>query len=71
MREQRAKLSRGNDVAKAMDYMLNAGARSPASSTTAASACQTMRRSVACAASLWVANRGCFCGSDRGGERAA
>ncbi len=31
MRAQRAKLSRGNDVAKAMDYMSSAGARSPAS----------------------------------------
>src|SRR5579864_2574200 len=37
----------------------SAGARSPASSTTAASACQTMRPSVACAVSLWVGSRGC------------
>src|SRR6202051_3545768 len=59
MREQRAKLSRGNDVAKAWTTCSSAGVRSRASSTTAASACQTMRRSVACAASLWVANRGC------------
>jgi transposase len=65
MREQRAKLSRRNDVAKAMDYMLKRRS-SPASSTTAASA----YRITPCAASLgrksWL-----FCGSDRGGDRAA
>ena len=52
MRAQRAKLARGNDVAKAMDYMLKRWSALPASSMTAASACQTMRPSVACAASL-------------------
>ena len=38
MREQRAKLSRHNDVAKAMDYMLKRWPASRASSTTAGSA---------------------------------
>src|SRR4051812_27681415 len=47
MREQRANLSRGNDVAKAMDYMLK-------------------RRGIALGRKSWL-----FCGSDRGGERAA
>lgn len=37
----------------------SAGAHLHVSSTTAASACQTMRPSVAYAASLWVGNRGC------------
>jgi transposase len=59
MREQRAELSRGNDVAKAMDYMLSAGPRSHASSTMAVSACRTTLPNVACAASLWGASRGC------------
>ena len=37
----------------------SAGARLPASSMTAASACQTMRPSAACAASLWDGSPGC------------
>jgi hypothetical protein len=44
MREQRAKLARGNEVAKAMDYYMlkRWTAFTPASSTTVASACPTM-----------------------------
>jgi len=59
MRAQRAKLSRGNDVAKAMDYMLKRWSVLRASSTTVASACRTTPPSVPCAASLWVASHGC------------
>ncbi|MGY2932950.1 transposase [Bradyrhizobium sp. GM6.1] len=60
MREQRAKLSRRNDVAKAMVYMLQALERvHSASSTTAASACRTTLPNEPCAASLWVGSRGC------------
>jgi hypothetical protein len=47
MREQRAKLSRGNDVAKAMDYMLKRWAAFTRSLKTAASACPTTQPSVA------------------------
>ena len=59
MREQRAKLSRGTMSPRPWTTCSSAGARLPASSMTAASACQTMRPSVACAASLWVGSRGC------------
>ena len=38
---------------------------------TAASACQTMRPSVACAGIALGRKSWLFCGSDRGGERAA
>src|SRR6185503_9524901 len=41
LRQQRAKLSRGNDLAKAMDYCSNAGRPSPASSMTDGSAFRT------------------------------
>jgi Transposase IS66 family len=58
MQDQRAKLSRGNDVAKAMDYMLKRWSAFTRFLDTAASACRTMRRSVACAASLWGASHG-------------
>jgi hypothetical protein len=51
MRAQRAKLSRGNDVAKAMDYMLKRwSVFARFSSTTVASACRTTPPSVGCAA---------------------
>ena len=59
MKRERAKLSRHNEVAKAMDYMLKRSTYLPASSKMVASACQTMRPSVACAASLWVGSLGC------------
>jgi transposase len=58
MREQRAKLSRSNDLAKAMDYMISAGVRSPASSATAAFACRTMPPNEPCAASPSDGSRG-------------
>ncbi|OWK23489.1 hypothetical protein AJ87_33460 [Rhizobium yanglingense] len=69
MREQRAKLSRSNDQAKAFDYMLGAGAPSPASSTMAVSACRTTPPSAHCAASLLGGELGCFA-ADRGGAHA-
>jgi hypothetical protein len=56
MREKRAKLSRRNDVVKAMDYL---AARSPASSGTAASACRTTPPNELCAAFPWSGSRGC------------
>jgi hypothetical protein len=60
MRAQRAKLSRAATMSPRLwTTCSSAGARSPAFSMTAASACQTMRPSVACAASLWVGSRGC------------
>ena len=47
LREQRAKLSRNNDTAKAASA---AGMHSPASSTTVVFVCRTMRRNEPCAA---------------------
>ena len=71
MREQRAKLSRGNDVAKAMDYMLKrwtAFTRFLDDGRICLSNNATERgvRGVALGRKSWL-----FCGSDRGGERAA
>ena len=71
MREQRARLSRHNDVAKAVDYMLK---RWPAfthflddgSICLTNNAAERQLRSVALGRKNWT-----FCGSDRGGERAA
>ena len=71
MREQRAKLSRGNDVAKAMDYMLK---RWPAFTRflddgricLSNNAAERGVRGIALGRKSWL-----FCGSDRGGERAA
>jgi transposase len=71
MREQRAKLSRRNDIAKAMDYMLKRwsaftrfldGGRICLSNNAAERAV----RGIALGRKSWL-----FCGSDRGGERAA
>ena len=59
LREQRPKLSRGNDLAKAMDYMLKRWPAFTASSTMAASACRTMPPSARSEASPWAENRGC------------
>jgi len=56
LREQRPKLSRGNDLAKAMDYMVK---RWPASSTTAASASQTMPPNGPCAVLPSAESHGC------------
>jgi transposase len=71
MREQRAKLSRGNDIAKAMDYML----RRWASFTRflydgrvclSNNAAERALRGIALGRKSWL-----FAGSDRGGQRAA
>jgi transposase len=71
MREQRAKLSRGNDVAKAMDYMLKrwiAFTRFLDEGRICLSnnAAERGVRGIALGRKSWL-----FCGSDRGGERAA
>jgi transposase len=71
MRAERAKLSRHNDVAKAMDYMLK---RWPAFTRfledgrvcLTNNAAERALRCVALGRRNWT-----FCGSDRGGERAA
>jgi Transposase IS66 family len=59
MREQRAKLSRGNDVAKAMDYMLKRWTAFTRFLDDGRICLSNMPPSVACAASLWVGSRGC------------
>src|SRR5579863_10438138 len=71
MREQRAKLSRGNDVAKAMDYMLKrwiAFTRFLDDGRICLSnnAAERGVRGIALGRKSWL-----FCGSDRAGERAA
>jgi transposase len=71
MREQRAKLSRGNDVAKAMDYMLkrwNAFTRFLDDGRICLSnnAAERGVRGITLGRKSWL-----FCRSDRGGERAA
>ena len=71
MREQRAKLSRDNDVAKAMDYMLK---RWPAFTRflddgricLSNNAAERALRGIALGRKSWL-----FAGSDRGGQRAA
>src|SRR5258705_5160765 len=71
MREQRAKLSRRNDVAKAMDYMLkrwSAFTRFLEDGRICLSnnAAERAVRGIALGRKSWL-----FCGSDRGGDRAA
>ena len=71
MREERAKLSRHNDVAKAMDYMLkrwDAFARFLDDGRVCLSnnAAERALRGIALGRKSWL-----FAGSDRGGERAA
>src|SRR5207245_11806620 len=71
MREQRAKLSRGNDVAKAMDYMLKrwsafTGFLDDGRICLSNNAAERGVRGIALGRKSWL-----FCGSDRGGERAA
>jgi transposase len=71
MREQRAKLSRHNDLAKAMDYMLkrwDAFARFLGDGRICLSnnAAERGLRGIALGRKSWL-----FAGSDRGGERAA
>jgi hypothetical protein len=71
MQTERAKLSRHNDIAKAMDYMLK---RWPAFTAfledgricLTNNAAERALRCVALGRRNWT-----FCGSDRGGERAA
>jgi transposase len=71
MREQRAKLSRGNDVAKAMDYMLKRWTAftrflDDGRICLSNNAAEQAVRGIALGRKSWM-----FCGSDRGGERAA
>ena len=71
LREQRARLSRGNDLAKAMDYMLK---RWPAFTRflddgricLSNNAAERALRGIALGRKSWL-----FAGSDRGGQRAA
>jgi hypothetical protein len=71
LREQRPKLSRGNDLAKAMDYMLK---RWPAFTRflddgricLSNNAAERALRGIALGRKSWL-----FAGSDRGGQRAA
>ena len=71
MREKRAKLSRSNDVAKAMDYMLKrwiAFTRflNDGRICLSNNAAERGVRGIALGRKSWL-----FCGADRGGERAA
>ena len=71
MRTQRARLSRRNDVAKAMDYMLTRWAAftrflEDGRVCLTNNAAERALRCVAVGRRNWT-----FCGSDRGGERAA
>jgi transposase len=71
MRAERAKLSRHNDVAKAMDYMLN---RWPAFTRflTDGRICLTNNAAERALRTLALGRRSwLFAGSDRGGQRAA
>jgi transposase len=71
MRTERAKLSRGNDLAKAMDYLLR---RWPSFTRflddgrvcLSNNAAERALRGIALGRKSWL-----FCGSDRGGQRAA
>jgi transposase len=71
MRTERAKLSKHNDVAKAMDYMLNRWAAFTRFLTNGKicltnNSAERALRCVAVGRKNWT-----FCGSDRGGQRAA
>jgi transposase len=71
MREQRTKLARGNDVAKAMDYMLKRWAAfirflDDGRICLSNNAAERALRGIALGRKSWL-----FCGSDRGGNRAA
>jgi transposase len=61
MRTQLARLARGHDLVKAINYMLN-GPRSRCSSRRDACACPTMLRNEGSAVSRWEENRGCSAG---------
>src|SRR3954471_19429557 len=71
MREQRAKLARSNDIAKAMDYILKRWSAftrflDDGRICLSNNAAERGVRGVALGRKSWL-----FCGSDRGGERAA
>ena len=71
MRESRAKLSRGNDLAKAMDYMLKRWAAftrflDDGRVCLSNNAAERALRGIALGRKSWL-----FAGSDRGGQRAA
>jgi hypothetical protein len=71
MRQQRAKLSRRNDVAKAMDYMLKRWSAftrflDDGRICLSNNAAERAVRGIALGRKSWL-----FCGSDRGGDRAA
>jgi transposase len=71
MREQRAKLSRGHDLARAFDYMLKRWAAftrflDDGRVCLSNNAAERALRGVAMGRKSWL-----FCGSDRGGQRAA
>ena len=71
MREQRAKLARSNDVAKAMEYMLKRWSSftrflEDGRICLSNNAAERAVRGIALGRKSWL-----FCGSDRGGDRAA
>ena len=71
MREQRAKLSRGHDLAKAIDYILKRWAAftlflDDGRVCLSNNAAERALRGIALGRKSWL-----FCGSDRGGERAS
>jgi hypothetical protein len=71
MREQRAKLSRGNDLAKAMDYILKRWTAftrflDDGRICLSNNAAERALRGIALGRRSWL-----FAGSDRGGQRAA
>jgi transposase len=71
MREQRAKLSRGHDLAKAIDYILKRWAAftlflDDGRACLSNNAAERALRGIALGRRSWM-----FCGSDRGGQRAA
>ena len=71
MREQRAKLSRGHDLAKAIDYILKRWAAftlflDDGRACLSNNAAERALRGIALGRKSWM-----FCGSDRGGQRAA
>jgi len=71
MREQRAKLSRGHDLAKAIDYILKRWTAftlflDDGRACLSNNAAERALRGIALGRKSWL-----FCGSDRGGRRAA
>jgi hypothetical protein len=71
MREQRAKLARGNDLAKAIDYIIKRWDAftlflDDGRVCLSNNAAERALRGIALGRKSWM-----FCGSDRGGQRAA